>query len=77
MRIAQIAPLYEVVPPRLYGGTERVIAHLGWRCGSVPEVVEHGVTGLIVDDEDQTVDLYQRLPAFGDGAPSFAYPKAA
>jgi hypothetical protein len=40
-------------------------------------VVEHGVTGLIVDDEDQTVDLYQRLPAFGDGAPSFAYPKAA
>ena len=28
MRIAQIAPLYEAVPPRLYGGTERIIAHL-------------------------------------------------
>jgi glycosyltransferase involved in cell wall biosynthesis len=28
MRIAQIAPLYESVPPRLYGGTERVVAHL-------------------------------------------------
>ena len=28
MRIAQIAPLYEPVPPRLYGGTERVVAHL-------------------------------------------------
>lgn len=28
MRIAQVAPLYESVPPRLYGGTERVIAHL-------------------------------------------------
>ncbi len=28
MRIAQIAPLYESVPPNLYGGTERVIAHL-------------------------------------------------
>lgn len=28
MRIAQIAPLYEAVPPRLYGGTERVVAHL-------------------------------------------------
>ena len=28
MRIAQIAPLYELVPPRLYGGTERVVAHL-------------------------------------------------
>jgi glycosyltransferase involved in cell wall biosynthesis len=28
LRIAQIAPLYEAVPPRLYGGTERVVAHL-------------------------------------------------
>ena len=25
MKIAQIAPLYEAVPPRLYGGTERVV----------------------------------------------------
>ena len=28
MRIAQIAPLYESVPPKLYGGTERVVACL-------------------------------------------------
>jgi glycosyltransferase involved in cell wall biosynthesis len=28
VRIAQIAPLYESVPPKLYGGTERVVAHL-------------------------------------------------
>ena len=28
MRIAQVAPLYEAVPPRLYGGTERVVAYL-------------------------------------------------
>src|SRR6185312_13383361 len=28
MRIAQIAPLYEAVPPRLYGGTERIVANL-------------------------------------------------
>jgi glycosyltransferase involved in cell wall biosynthesis len=28
MRVAQIAPLYESVPPRYYGGTERVVAHL-------------------------------------------------
>jgi glycosyltransferase involved in cell wall biosynthesis len=28
MRIAQVAPLYEAVPPQLYGGTERVVAHL-------------------------------------------------
>ncbi|HFC97451.1 MAG TPA: glycosyltransferase family 4 protein [Thermosulfurimonas dismutans] len=25
MRIAQVAPLYEAVPPKLYGGTERVV----------------------------------------------------
>lgn len=28
MKIAQIAPLYESVPPKLYGGTERVVANL-------------------------------------------------
>lgn len=28
MKIAQVTPLYEAVPPRLYGGTERVVAHL-------------------------------------------------
>jgi len=28
MRIAQIAPLYERVPPRLYGGTERIVSYL-------------------------------------------------
>jgi glycosyltransferase involved in cell wall biosynthesis len=28
MRIAQVAPLYESVPPKYYGGTERVVAYL-------------------------------------------------
>jgi hypothetical protein len=28
MRIAQIAPLHERVPPALYGGTERVVSHI-------------------------------------------------
>jgi glycosyltransferase involved in cell wall biosynthesis len=28
MRIAQVAPLWESVPPKLYGGTERVVAYL-------------------------------------------------
>src|SRR3569623_523234 len=28
MKIAQIAPLFESVPPLLYGGTERVVSHL-------------------------------------------------
>src|SRR5437660_12828035 len=28
MRIAQVAPLYESVPPKYYGGTERVVSYL-------------------------------------------------
>lgn len=28
MRIAQVAPLYERVPPRYYGGTERIVSYL-------------------------------------------------
>ena len=28
MRIAQVSPLWESVPPRLYGGTERVVSYL-------------------------------------------------
>src|SRR6188768_1100739 len=36
MRIAQVAPLTEAVPPKLYGGTERVISWL------TEELVEQG-----------------------------------
>jgi glycosyltransferase involved in cell wall biosynthesis len=36
MRIAQVAPLIESVPPKLYGGTERVVANL------VDELVRQG-----------------------------------
>ncbi len=28
MRIAQVSPLYEAVPPRWYGGTERIVSYL-------------------------------------------------
>ena len=28
MKIAQVAPLYESVPPKMYGGTERVVSNL-------------------------------------------------
>ena len=28
MRIAQVAPLYESVPPQLYGGTERIVSYV-------------------------------------------------
>jgi glycosyltransferase involved in cell wall biosynthesis len=40
MHIAQIAPLYEAVPPRFYGGTERVVAYL---CDALVEL-GHEVT---------------------------------
>lgn len=36
MKIAQVAPLIESVPPRLYGGTERVVSYL------VEELVQQG-----------------------------------
>ena len=50
MRIAQIAPLYEAVPPKLYGGTERVIAHL---CDALVEL-GHEVT-LFSSADSQTM----------------------
>src|ERR1700747_2405789 len=28
LKIAQVAPLYESVPPKMYGGTERVVSYL-------------------------------------------------
>jgi len=36
MRIAQVSPLYESVPPKYYGGTERVVSYL------VEELVKEG-----------------------------------
>jgi len=40
MKIAQVSPLYESVPPKFYGGTERVVAHL---CDALVEL-GHDVT---------------------------------
>jgi glycosyltransferase involved in cell wall biosynthesis len=34
---------------------------VAWRCGSVPEVVDHGVTGYVVDDEDDAVAACRRV----------------
>ena len=49
MKIAQISPLYEAVPPKLYGGTERVVAHL---CDALVDL-GHEVT-LFASAEAQT-----------------------
>jgi glycosyltransferase involved in cell wall biosynthesis len=53
MRVAQIAPLVESVPPRLYGGTERIVSHL------TEELVRqgHDVTLFASGDSVTTADL--------------------
>src|SRR5688572_18360403 len=58
MRIAQIAPLAESVPPKLYGGTERVIAWL------VDELVElgHQVTLFASGDSKTRASLVNVWP---------------
>jgi hypothetical protein len=35
---------------------------IAWRRGSVPEIVEHGVTGFIVDNEAEAIDAIKRIP---------------
>jgi len=53
MRIAQVAPLYESVPPKYYGGTERVVSHL------TEELVRqgHDVTLFASGDSETTARL--------------------
>jgi glycosyltransferase involved in cell wall biosynthesis len=53
MRIAQIAPLHEAVPPKLYGGTERVVSFL------TEELVAlgHDVTLFASGDSETTAEL--------------------
>jgi glycosyltransferase involved in cell wall biosynthesis len=53
MRIAQIAPLYEAVPPGLYGGTERVIGAL---CDSLVER-GHDVSLFAADGSTTAAEL--------------------
>jgi glycosyltransferase involved in cell wall biosynthesis len=53
MKIAQIAPLFESVPPKLYGGTERVVSYL------TEELVRqgHDVTLFASGDSKTTAKL--------------------
>jgi glycosyltransferase involved in cell wall biosynthesis len=53
MKIAQVAPLYESVPPKLYGGTERVVSFL------TEELVRQGheVTLFASGDSDTDATL--------------------
>ena len=72
MRIAQIAPLTERCPPRLYGGTERIVSYL------TEELVRqgHDVTLFASGDSQTSARLesgaHQALrfdPGVKDGAP--------
>jgi len=58
MRIAQVAPLIESVPPKLYGGTERVVAWL------VDELVSagHEVTLFASGDSKTSAELHAVWP---------------
>ena len=53
MKIAQVSPLYEAVPPKLYGGTERVVAHL---CDALVEL-GHEVTLFASADAETKAEL--------------------
>lgn len=58
MRIAQVAPLYESVPPTLYGGTERVVSYL------TEELVQQGheVTLFASGDSETRAKLVPACP---------------
>jgi len=59
MRIAQVAPLFESVPPKLYGGTERVVSYL------TEELVRQGheVTLFASGDSRTSAHLVPGCPA--------------
>ena len=41
---------------------------VAYRCGSVPEIIEHGVTGYIVDDQSQAIDAARHIDRIARGA---------
>jgi glycosyltransferase involved in cell wall biosynthesis len=66
MRIAQVSPLYQPVPPRRYGGTERIVAHL------TEELVRlgHDVTLFAAAGSRTRAELVSfRPPPEADGRP--------
>jgi glycosyltransferase involved in cell wall biosynthesis len=58
MRIAQVAPLFESVPPQLYGGTERVVA---WLSDSLVRR-GHAVTIFATADSQTSAGLVGCVP---------------
>jgi glycosyltransferase involved in cell wall biosynthesis len=58
MRIAEIAPLAEAVPPKLYGGTERVVSYLTEELVSLG----HAVTLFASGDSETAAELVPITP---------------
>ena len=58
MKIAQIAPLFESVPPRFYGGTERVVSYL------TEELVKQYVSTIGIKWPDEIVELNEETLEF-------------
>jgi glycosyltransferase involved in cell wall biosynthesis len=56
LRIAIVAPLFESVPPRLYGGTERVVSYL------VEELVRQGHDVTLFASGDSVTSARLRAP---------------
>src|SRR4030095_3130549 len=58
MRIAQVSPLYESVPPRYYGGSERIVSYL------TDELVRqgHDVTLFASGDSVSSANLVRCVP---------------
>ena len=58
LRIAQIAPLYERIPPKLYGGTERIVSYI------TEELVRrgHDVTLFAAGDAQTSAKLHPACP---------------
>ena len=70
LRIAQIAPAIESVPPKTYGGTERVVSYL------TEALVEagHEVTLFATGDSETSAELFPCFPRAlrADGTDDFA-----
>ena len=70
MRIAQIAPLTEAIPPKLYGGTERVVSWLTEELVALGHEVTLFASGNSRDQGEARADVAARLASRRFGARS-------
>jgi glycosyltransferase involved in cell wall biosynthesis len=58
MKIAQVSPLWESVPPKLYGGTERIVSYL------TEELVRQGHDVTLFASGDSVTDAKLEAPCY-------------